>query len=52
MPPLPVTPAMLNRPLQAVVLGLNPGQTDLRPEAWITAYPTPLASRELILNLL
>lgn len=49
---IPVTPDLLNRPLQAVVLGLDPDHLDLRPEVWITAHPIPLARCELILNSL
>jgi hypothetical protein len=32
------------------VFGLNKGMLDFRPEAWITAYPIPYESRELVLR--
>jgi hypothetical protein len=45
--PLPGTAA--GKTIEAVVLVLRGGETDIRPEAWLTAYPPPLESRELVL---
>jgi hypothetical protein len=54
---IPLTPEMANQPLQAVALHLgnraNPWSEltqatfDLRPEAWLTAYPIPYAKVEI-----
>jgi len=47
---IPLHPALAGRTLEAVVLVLKGGGTDLGPQAWLTAYPTPLAARELVLT--
>jgi hypothetical protein len=47
---IPVTETMVGEPLEAVVLLLKGGDPDIRVEAWLTAYPIPYASRELVLE--
>ena len=47
---VPLAPAMVGRPLEAVVLLLKGGGADLRPAAWVTAYPIPFASRTLVVE--
>lgn len=46
---IPLDESCVNRPSEAVVLLLKWGNPAIRPEAWLTAYPTPLASRELVI---
>jgi hypothetical protein len=46
---VPVTEEMVGKKIDAVVLGLKGGGTDIEPEVWITAYPIPFEARELIL---
>ena len=46
----PVTEDMIGVTIKAVVLGLNPGFNDLKPEVWITSYPVPFEQKELILT--
>jgi hypothetical protein len=58
---IPVTRAMLGKPLQAVVTlhqvrnwwssaPVEPPKAKLRPEAWLTAYPIPYEARELAIK--
>ena len=47
---VPVTPDMIRQKIDVVVLGMNKENLDFRPEAWITAYPVPFESRELVLR--
>ncbi len=47
---VPVTPEMIGKPLEAVALLSRDGDPDIRPEAWITAYPIPFAAKELMLK--
>jgi hypothetical protein len=47
---VPVTPEMIGQKIEVVVLGLNKDMLDFKPEAWITAYPIPFESRELVLQ--
>jgi len=47
---IPVTDEMVGPPLEAVALLLKGGESDIRVEAWLTAYPVPLAGRELVLT--
>ena len=47
---VPVTEEMVGKKIDAVVLGLRGGVTDIEPEVWITAYPIPFEARELILT--
>ena len=46
----PVTKQMLNKKIDAVVLLLKGGSGDIQPEIWITAYPTPFDSKQLVLK--
>ncbi|NIR46256.1 MAG: DUF3999 domain-containing protein [Gemmatimonadetes bacterium] len=46
---VPVTPEMVGAEIEAAVLALEGGGIELEPEVWITAYPIPLAERELVL---
>jgi hypothetical protein len=45
----PLSPAMAGKTLDIVVLILQGGANDVKPEAWVTAYPIPFEKRELIL---
>jgi hypothetical protein len=47
---VPVTPEMIRQKIEVVVLGLNKDMLDFKPEAWLTAYPIPFESRELVLQ--
>jgi hypothetical protein len=47
---VPVTRDMVGRTIEASVLGLNKDLLDLKPEAWITAYPIPYVAKELVLR--
>jgi len=47
---VPVTPEMIGQKIEVVVLGLNKDMLDFKPEVWITAYPIPFESRELVLQ--
>lgn len=42
--------AMMGKPLEVVVLVLKGGVDEFEPEAWLTAYPIPFESRELVLH--
>ena len=46
----PVTPELLGRDLEAVVMLLRGGKPDVRPELWVTSYPQPFVAREIILE--
>ena len=45
-----LTEKMLNKKIDVVVLILKGGSNDVKPEVWITAYPIPFQSMELILT--
>lgn len=47
---VPLTKEMLNKKIDVVVLILKGGYNDVKPELWITAYPIPFQSMELILT--
>ncbi|MGO9111086.1 MAG: hypothetical protein ACLP9L_17830 [Thermoguttaceae bacterium] len=47
---VPATKDVVGKPIDVVVLVLADGINDFRPEAWITAYPVPLESHELVLD--
>ncbi|MHC4157519.1 MAG: discoidin domain-containing protein [Planctomycetota bacterium] len=47
---VPLTKEMLNKKIDVVVLMLKGGSNDVKPEVWITAYPIPFQSMELILT--
>ena len=46
---VPLTEAMVGKKLEAVVLVLEGGSSGIKPELYITAYPPPQVSRELVL---
>ncbi len=46
----PVTDALRGQQVDVVVLGLKGCQTDIKPHAWITAYPVPYESMALRLE--
>jgi hypothetical protein len=46
---VPVTSDMVGKQMDVVVLVTSDGVNEIQPEAWITAYPIPLASKELVL---
>ncbi|MCF7972920.1 MAG: hypothetical protein K9N55_03810 [Phycisphaerae bacterium] len=46
----PVTPEMRGRSLDVVALGLAGCSPQLKPEVWITTYPNPYTSVELVLE--
>ncbi len=48
---VPVTRDMIGKKIDAVVLGLKGGNTDIKPEVWITAYPIPFGAKELVLDV-
>jgi hypothetical protein len=47
---VPVTSDMRGKQMDVVVLVNADGVNEIRPEAWITAYPIPLESKELVLS--
>jgi hypothetical protein len=47
---VPLSAAMVGQPLEAVVLVLKGGSAEVRPSAWVTAYPIPFASRTLVVE--
>jgi hypothetical protein len=47
---IPVTRDMVGRKIEVSVLGLNKDLLNLKPEAWITAYPIPFEMKELVLR--
>jgi hypothetical protein len=49
---IPLTPDMVGKPIEAVVLqlgGTAAQQAKIAPEVWITAYPAPFVAREMVL---
>jgi|GEM_PF-134149 len=46
----PLEPAMATAKLEIVVLGLEGAEGDVKPEAWLTAYPNPFVARKLVLE--
>ena len=47
---VPLTPDVAGKQMDVVVLVMKDGANEIRPEAWITAYPTPFAQKELVLR--
>ncbi len=41
---------MLGKPIDAIVLVLQDGANQIKPEAWITAYPIPYERKQLVLT--
>jgi len=48
---VPATRDMIGKKIDAIVLGLRGGNTDIEPAVWITAYPIPFEARELVLHV-
>jgi hypothetical protein len=47
---IPLDEDMTGKVVKVYVLGMNPESGELKPEAWLTAYPTPFVEKELILK--
>ena len=47
---VPLTRDMAGQPKEVVVLVMKDGVNRIKPEAWVTAYPLPLVSKELVLK--
>jgi hypothetical protein len=47
---VPVTPEMIGKPIDAVLLGLDGVGEEVTPDVWITSYPIPNESVELLLE--
>ena len=47
---VPLTREMSGKDIEVVALVMKEGVNEIRPEAWITAYPNPFASKELVLT--
>jgi len=45
-----LTREMSGKGIEVVALVMKDGVNEFRPEAWITAYPNPFASKELVLT--
>jgi hypothetical protein len=45
----PLDEGMRGKKIEVVVLSLDPEHSELAPEAWITAYPSPFESKTLLL---
>ena len=45
----PMTPSMVGKKIDIVVLIHDGGYNEVKPEAWMTAYPVPYESHELVL---
>jgi hypothetical protein len=46
---VPLTREMSGKGIEVVALVMKDGVNEIRPEAWVTAYPNPFASKELVL---
>ena len=46
----PISASLVGHKVDVVVLLMDGGNRDIRPEAWLTAYPRPLSSRLLTLH--
>lgn len=47
---IPVTPEMIGKKCEVVVLGMDPKALDFTPDVWLTAYPTPYQQHVLTLS--
>ena len=47
---VPVTPAMLDKTCEVVVLGFDSKNLDFKPDVWLTAYPVPYQAKTLTLS--
>ncbi|WP_455498252.1 hypothetical protein [Coprobacter sp.] len=45
----PLNKSMERKQIEAFVLGYEPDKLDLKPEVWITAYPTPYEEKTMII---
>ena len=48
---IPVTKEMVGKPIEAIVLGMDPDHLDFKPEVWLTANAPPLTSQDLVLGV-
>lgn len=47
---IPVTPEMIGKKCEVVVLGMDAKALDFTPDVWLTAYPNPYQQKTLILS--
>ena len=47
---VPVTPAMIGKPIEVYVLAYEEGKTDFNPKVWVSTYPIPWKTRMLTLT--
>ena len=47
---IPVTPDMLGKACEVVVLGFDPKNLEFKPDVWLTAYPVPYQAKTLTLS--
>ena len=47
---IPVTPEMVGKPCELVVLAFDPENLGFTPDLWLTAYPIPFQEKTLILT--
>jgi hypothetical protein len=47
---IPVTPDMLGKACEVVVLAFDPQNLEFRPDVWVTAYPIPQQAKTLTLS--
>jgi len=47
---VPLYSDMAGKPMEVVVLVMKDGVNEIRPEAWVTAYPIPFVSKALVLS--
>ena len=47
---VPLTGDMIGQPIEVLVLVMQDGINEIQPEAWVTAYPLPFVSKELVLK--
>jgi hypothetical protein len=47
---VPLTSDMRGQRIDVVVLVMKDGANEIQPEAWVTAYPSPFAAKQLVLE--
>jgi hypothetical protein len=47
---VPLKNDMAGQPMEVVVMVMQDGVNKIKPEAWVTAYPLPFVSKELVLK--
>ncbi|MBM4156510.1 MAG: hypothetical protein FJ221_16000 [Lentisphaerae bacterium] len=47
---IPITPEILGKPCEIVVLAFDPKNLDFTPDVWLTAHPVPYQERTLTLS--